>query len=89
MVLIDVTTKNADAYRQISTASTLVMTIDQTGVRYFGLTCLMSPEPGIPSSRANAYHIRPIDVMEARPQSHIATPMMIATTWAKKVDRLL
>jgi len=32
---------------------------------------LEEPAPGMPSSRAKAYHMRAIDVMEARPQSHM------------------
>src|SRR5262245_28139425 len=88
MTLIEVTTKYADAYRQIRTDSTLVITIELAGVRCFVLTCLMSPEPGMPSSRANAYHIRAIEVIDARPHSHMATPMITAIRFAKKLVRL-
>ena len=61
--------------------------IDQTGVRYVRLTRLIRLDPGIPSSRAKAYHILAIEVMDDAPQSHIATPMMTAIRLAKKVDR--
>jgi hypothetical protein len=48
----------------------------------------MSDEPGMPSSRAKAYHIRAIEVIDDEPHSHIATPMMIATMFAKNTPRL-
>ena len=44
-------------------------TIAAAGVPWRGLTRFKSPAPGIPSSRAKAHHIRPIEVIDARPQS--------------------
>src|ERR1044071_1272522 len=52
-------------------------------------TRLSQRDPGMPSSRANAYHILPIDVTDATPQSHIATPMITAIAFAKNGVRLL
>ena len=63
-------------------------TIAAAGVPWRGLTRFKSPAPGIPSSRAKAHHIRPIEVIDARPQSHMAPPMTSAITLAKARDRL-
>src|SRR5437773_5035033 len=70
------------------TARTLVATIAAAGGPWRGLTRWRSAAPGIPSSRPNAHHIRPIEVMDARPKSHMAPPMTIAITFAKTRDRL-
>src|SRR5262245_8840575 len=88
IVLIDVTTEYAAAYTVMTTASALVTTIAQTGVRSAGCTRLSRRAPGMPSSRANAYHIRAIDVIDASPHSHMATPMTTATTWPSIAGRL-
>ena len=72
----------------MSTASALVTTIDHTGVRSAGCTRLRKRAPGMPSSRANAYHMRAIEVIEASPHSHIAPPMIMATTWPRAGGRL-
>src|SRR5437867_9727886 len=53
------------------------------GIRCWALTRFRRPDPGMPSSRAKAYHMRAMDVIEAHPQSHMARPMMIATKCAK------
>src|SRR5439155_26462496 len=80
---IDDTTVYAAVYTVMATASALVITMAHTGVRRQGCTRLRSRAPGMPTSRAKAYHMRAIDVMEARPQSHIAPPMITATTWPR------
>jgi hypothetical protein len=43
----------------------------------------------MPSSRAKAYHMRAIDVTEATPHNHMATPMTMAMALAKSGVRLL
>src|SRR5437867_760384 len=59
-----------------------------TGVLQRGWTLRRRVEPGIPPSRANAYHMRPIDVIDESPQSHIAPPMTTATRLASARGRL-
>src|SRR5688572_31900028 len=73
---------------QIATLSSDVTTIATAGVWCLPPTRLSQREPGMPSSRANAYHILPIDVTDETPQSHIATPITIAMTFAKNGVRL-
>ena len=65
-----------------------VITIEFTGVRYFGWICRISEWPGIPPSRAKANHMRLIDVIDASPQSHIAPAMITATKLARNGERL-
>ena len=67
----------------------LVTTMAHAGVRCTPLTRLSSDDPGMPSSRAKAYHMRPIDVTEARPQSHMAPPIRIAITFVSTGVRFL
>src|SRR5580700_9641745 len=88
MVLMEVTTEKAEAYRQMNTTTTLAARIAQTGVPNRGLTRFIIPAPGIPSSRANAYQVRAMDVRPEQPQSHIARPMTTATKLAKNLVRL-
>src|SRR5688500_11144920 len=65
-----------------------VTTIAFTGVP-LRLTRFRYDEPGMPSSRAKAYHMRPIDVTDARPHSHIAPPIMTAIRFVRSGERLL
>ena len=72
----------------ISTASALLTRIACTGVRWRGCTRRSRAAPGMPSSRAKANHMRAIDVIDASPHSHIAPPMITATTLAANGTRL-
>src|SRR6478609_7953398 len=88
IVLMEVTTGTAAAYRQMATARDAVTRIAGTGVRQRGWIFRSSADPGIPPSRANAYHMRPIEVIDESPHNHIAPPMTIATTLASARGRL-
>src|SRR4029077_1451577 len=73
---------------QIATASALVTRIAGAGVFQRGWHLRRSGEPGIPPSRAQADHMRPIEVIEESPQTHMAPPMMTAIRLASGRGRL-